>query len=90
MKTKVTREDIQQGARGQPNGCPVALAIVRVFPEGNPSVKLRTASIGICPDRKTYNLPGRAMGFIRHFDRESKVLGWVFVCPFTFEIGPLV
>ena len=86
MKIQVTREDIQRGQKGQPSSCPVALAVARAFPGGNPGVGLSTVSVGFGMSREMYDLPRKAKLFISLFDGGSKIMGWIFVRPFTFEI----
>ena len=99
MKIQVTKEDIEKGARGSCEWCPVALAIQRTYDLKNGKDKMVTVDedgVGIWQDsvEQHYQLPQVARDFIHSFDnynygrtifRDKNF--WKYFKPFSFKIG---
>jgi hypothetical protein len=76
MRVDVTQEDIEEGARGDCNFCPVARAIRRAFP--TKSVFVGANTIGVGGER--LEMPDDVDEFVCAFD------SYCDVYPFSFEL----
>ena len=88
MKVEVTERMAQEGARDDSGGCPIALALLEMYPGCDPRV--RTTYVEIMFDsgdldgwgihRWIYRLPQRAQDWLDHLDRRD------IRVPIAFEI----
>lgn len=78
----VTQEDIDEGKRFEPCGCPVALAVQKKIPERRVIVYSHKIQIG--EDEIFVELPPSAKEFICKFDKKSNDKSPV--SPFSFEL----
>lgn len=76
MKVKVTKKHIKKGKRGQPTGCPIALALKEQYGLKRPRVHGDQVHF----PGKSCDLPDKASFFIQQFDSGEKVV------PFEFSI----
>jgi len=88
VKVEVTADDIDNGERGKPCSCPVALALRRVLSDVDDEFGLwkfwdkNTAKwhLGIGVNTRLTQAPSDVETFAYNFDRD------IFVEPFTFEV----
>jgi hypothetical protein len=81
MKVEVTQEDINQGTKGNPDSCPIVLAVKRLMAK---YVHIQVYSKELVLSTKDYEsihkLPAEARRFIELLDGEMEVT------PITFEV----
>ncbi len=76
MRIRVTWEDIVTGCRGEPNSCPVALAVHRSFPKSKVTVAHGQIRVG----HRRIPMPQCVQDFINWFDELNVVK------PFSFNL----
>ncbi len=76
MRIRVTQKDIIKGCRGEPNNCPVALAVHRCFPNSKITVAFGQILVG----QWRFPMPVSVSMFILHFDNCTRVK------PFSFNL----
>ena len=92
MKIQVTKDDIEKGARGSCEWCPVALAIQRTYDLKNGKNKMVVVDedgVGIWQDsvEQHYQLPQIARDFIHTFDNWIFLKDKAYFKPFSFKMG---
>lgn len=75
LHVTVTHEDIKKGKKNEPEHCPIARALDRLYPGNDVSVNEDTVEI----DDLTFTLPERAETFVSKFDAGEKVKPLKFV-----------
>lgn len=75
LRVEVTADDIKRGKKNEPEHCPIARAIDRLYPGNEVSVNDDTAEIDDC----TFSLPLIAERFVSRFDAGEKVKPFKFV-----------
>ncbi len=89
MKIEVTRDDIENGRRSSPTGCPIARALLRQTGRQY-NVEQDIVVNVINEDLLCYNLPLEASKFIEAFDVlgfNHTWFGFGKVQPFSFELA---
>lgn len=77
LTVEVTKEDIENGVRGNAQACPIAQALIRQGHE-NVSVSMSCAYVDTNGERSCYLLPREARDFVDRYDSK------IFVTPFKF------
>lgn len=80
IKVEVTQADIDKGDRRNPCGCPIALAIARVFPASHPYCNADGVEFSPAGDRTDIPLPDEVVAWMDRYD------AGLVVEPFTFEL----
>jgi len=81
MTVKVSKKNIDGGARANCQLCPVALALLEQFPDSDPIVESAHVSIKDAGNILIYRMPDEAVKFVDDFDEGLEVK------PFKFELG---
>lgn len=74
MNVAILKKDIKQGEIGNPDSCPIALAVTRTTKAKRVLVGERTLNI----DGVEYEYPRSVSRFVARFDREQKVTPFAF------------
>jgi hypothetical protein len=88
MHIKVNKKHIRRGLRGNPQQCPVALAI-KEKTHKSVCVSGYGAKVRYGRTWVWYQLPVKAVAFIRHFDADKSFISCKDtnkIKPFTFEL----